>query len=93
MDPRLRVVYRQLVRLNSFPACWIQANITPIPKGPPSSPVEDYLPISITSILSKVFECLLSVFHGRFMERSGVLRKGLGTCDALLWESHTLQSA
>ena len=34
------------------------------------------------------------------MERSGVLqttqfadRKGLGTCDALLWVSHTLQSA
>ena len=37
---------------------------------------------------------------GRFMERSGVLpttqfiyRKGLGTCDALLCLSHTLQSA
>ena len=37
---------------------------------------------------------------GRFMERSGVLpttqfayRKGVGTCDALLWVWHTLQSA
>ena len=37
---------------------------------------------------------------GRFMERSGVLqktqfafRKGMGTCDALLCVSHTLQSA
>ena len=42
----------------------------------------------------------MSVRLGRFMERSGVLsttqyayRKGLGTCDALLWVSHTLQSA
>ena len=56
-------------------------------------------PISITSVLSKVFERLVSVRFGRFMERSGVLPitqfaywKGLGTCDALLYVSHTLQS-
>ena len=43
-----------------------------------------------------MFERLVSVRFGR----SGVLpttqfayRKGLGTCDALLWVSHTLQSA
>ena len=42
----------------------------------------------------------MSVRLGRFMERSGVLpttqfayQKGLGTCDALLCMSHTLQSA
>ena len=42
----------------------------------------------------------MSVRVGRFKERNGVLpttqfayRKGLGTCDALLCESHTLQSA
>ena len=41
----------------------------------------------------------MSVRLGRFMECSGVLpttqfadRKGLGTCDALLCVSHTLQS-
>ena len=72
----------------------------PIPKGPPSSSVANYRPISITSVLSKVFELLVSVPLGQFMERSGVLpttqfayRKGLGTCDALLCVSHTLQSA
>ena len=77
-----------------------QANVTPIPKGPPSSSVTNYRPISITSVLSKVFERLVSVRLGRFMEHSGVLpttqfayRKGLGTCDALLCLSHTLQSA
>ena len=47
-----------------------------------------------------MFEFLLSVCLGRFMERNGVVpktrfayRKGLGTCDALLCVSHTLQSA
>ena len=42
---------------------------------------------------------LVSIRLARFMEHSGVLpttqfayRKGLGTCDALLCGSHTLQS-
>ena len=39
MAPRHSVVFRRLVRLGSFPACWRQANVTPIPKGPPSSSV------------------------------------------------------
>ena len=42
MAPRFSVVFRRLVRLGSFPACWRQANITPIPKGPPSSSVANY---------------------------------------------------
>ena len=38
-DRRLSVVFRRLVRLGSFKACWRQANVTPIPKGPPASSV------------------------------------------------------
>ena len=94
------LVFRRLVRLGSVPACWRQANVTQIPKGPPSSSVANYRPISITAVLSEVFELLVSVRLGRFMECSGVLqttqftyRKGLGTCDALLCVPHTLQSA
>ena len=97
LAPRLIVVLLRLVRLGSFPACWTQANVTLIPKGLPSSSVANYRPISITSVLSKVSERLVSVRLRRFMERSDVLpttqfayRKGLGTCDALMSVSHTL---
>ena len=67
MAPFLSVVFRQLVRLGSVTSCWKQANVTPIPKGPPSSSVAYYRPISITSVLSKVFERLVSVRLGWFM--------------------------
>ena len=56
MAPPLSVVFRRLVRLGSFPACWRQADVASIPKGPPSSSIANYRPISITSVLSKVFE-------------------------------------
>ena len=39
MAPRLSVVFRLLVPLGSFPASWRQADVTPIPKSPPSSSV------------------------------------------------------
>ena len=93
-------MFRRLVRLGSLLACCRQAKVTPISKGPPSSSLANYRPISITSVLCKVFEHLVSVRLGRFMERSGVLPttqfacwKCLGTCDALLYVSNTLQSA
>ena len=98
MALRLSVVFRWLVRLGSFPPCWRQVNVTPIPKGSPSCSVANYRPISIISVLFKVFERLVSVRLGRFVERNGVLPttqfaylKGLGTCDAVLCLSHTLQ--
>ena len=50
--------------------------------------------------LAKVCERLVSVGLGRFLECSGVLpntqfayRRGMGTCNALLCVSHTLQRA
>ena len=51
LGPRRPVVFLRLVCLGSFTACWRQANVAPIPKGPPSSSVANYRPISITSVL------------------------------------------
>ena len=89
--PRLSVVFRRLVRLGSFPAYWRHTNVSPVLKDPPSSSAANYRPTSRTSVLSKVFERLVSVHLERIMECSVVLPttqfaywKGLGTCDAFL---------
>ena len=66
MAPRLSVVFRRLVRPASnwgdIPACRSPASrdVTPIPKGPPSSSVANYRPISITSVLTKAVLLKLS---------------------------------
>ena len=49
MAPRLSVVFRRLVCLGNFPACWRKANVTSISKDPPSSSVANYRPIYIKS--------------------------------------------
>ena len=92
LAPRFSVVFWRLLRVSSFPACWRVANVTPIPKGPPSFSVANYRQISTTLILSKVYERLVLVRLGRFIECRGVLpttqcayMKGLGTRDGLLY--------
>ena len=39
---RLTVVFRRLLQLGSIPVRWKEVNVTPIPKGPPSSSVANY---------------------------------------------------
>ena len=91
LAPKLSCLFRRLLRGGEFPLEWRIADVTPIPKGPLSALVCSYRPILITPVLLKVFERLIALRFGRFLERSGVLpshqyshRKRLGTCDALL---------
>ena len=62
--PELSIVFRRPIRLGSFPECWQSANVTAIPKDAPSKAPsfdsENYRPISITPILYKVYEKLVS---------------------------------
>ena len=98
--PKLSVLFRKLIQSGNFPDCWKVASITPIPKeGSPCNP-KDYRPISITPILSKVFERLLARRLSSFVEAEKVLpntqfgfRKGLGTIDALLTFNTDVQAA
>ena len=73
----------------SFPVCWHSANVAAVPKGSPSIEKEIYRPISLTPILSKVFEKVILHRLSSFCERSGsfptaqfAYRKGLGYTDA-----------
>ena len=99
LAPKLAVIFRILVRRGSFSECWRSGNITPIPKGSSSSPSpNEYRPITITPILSKIFERLLakrlSIYLKPFLpETQFGFRKGLGANDALLLLVHEMQSA
>ena len=101
LAPKLAVVFRLLLKSGSFPSCWRKANITPIPKGASASTLpSEYRPISITPILSKIFERLLAKRLIQYCDSIGAIpdtqfgfRKGLGTCDALLTLTHDLQSS
>ena len=99
--PKITAIFRKLVRLSCFPSLWRTGNIAALPKGlNPSSSPSEYRPISITPVLSKIFEKVLSKRLCRFVEEQNLLptlqfgfRKGLGTCDALLSLSAILQKA
>ena len=77
------------------------SHITPVPKGSGAgSCPSEYRPISITPVLSKVFERLLAKHLYAYAESNNLFpnlqlgfRKGLGTCDALLTISNTVQKA
>ena len=101
LSPKLGVIFRKDSRLGAFSFGWRVGNITPLSKsGSSSSCPSDYRPITITPILSKVYERLLVRRLSAFAEKNNLFpslqfgfRKGLGTCDALLTISHTVQKA
>ena len=81
--------------------CWRTGNITPISKfGSANSCPSDYCPITITPVLSKVFERLLAKRLNNFAAKKNPFPhlqfgfcKGLGTCDALLTITKFVQKA
>ena len=49
---KLSVIFRELIRLGSFPECWLSANVTAIPKVDPYRDRKNYQPMLITPIPS-----------------------------------------
>ena len=70
---KISILFCRLVRLGSFPECWRYANVTAILNGAPSPEEENYRPISITPILSKVYEKLVTRKLSSFCEKYGLL--------------------
>ena len=82
---KLSIIFHKLIHLGSFPECWQSSNVTAIPKGATSHDRENYRPISVTPILSKVYEKLVSDKLSSFCEKyclwpaaQFAYRKGLG---------------
>ena len=87
LAPKLSCLFRRLLRGGEFPLEWWIADVTPIPKGPLSALVCNYRPISITPVLSTVFEKLIALRFGRFFGEiwgPAFSQERMGTCDALL---------
>ena len=101
LAPKIAVIFRKMVRAGRFSLCWRTANVTPTSKtATAGSSPSDYRPISITPILSKVFERLLAKRLNEFAENNNLFpnqqfgfRKGLGACDAVLTISDRVQKA
>ena len=101
LAPKLAVIFCKCARGGNFSSFWRVGNVAPLSKcGSGSSSPSDYRPITITPVLSKVFERLLSRRLSAFAEKNDLLpnlqfgfRKGLGTCDALLTITNLVQKA
>ena len=85
----------KLICLGLFPECWRSTYVTAIPRGAPSSDRVNYRPISITPILFKVYEKLVSHKLSSVCEKYGLLpavqftyRERLSGTDELLTISH-----
>ena len=101
LAPKISVIFRKLARNGLFSLFWRAGDITSISKsGTPGSCPSDYRPISITPILSKLFERLLAKRLNNYAENNNLFpcqqfgfRKGLGACDAALTISNKVQKA
>ena len=98
--PKLSVIFRKLIQAGDFPFCWKIASVTPIPKEGNSCRAKDFRPISITPVMSKVFERLIATRLNKYIESENIIpktqfgyRKGLGTVDALLTLNTDVQAA
>ena len=67
--PKLSIIFRGFIRRGSFPECWRPTNVTAILKDAPPNNRRNYHPISITPILSKVYEKLVSDKLSSFCEK------------------------
>ena len=66
------MVFRRLLCAGLFHSQWCCADVVPIPKGAMSFLLSEFRSISITPVLSKVYESLVSSRLRAFLETEGV---------------------
>ena len=77
--------------LGIFPDMLKIANVVPIPKQGNSTSIENYRPISLLNVFSKIFEKIVYIRLSRYLEENNILyskqfgfRSGMSTSDALV---------
>lgn len=67
--PVLTKLFRRCLSDGKFPSCWKVASVVPVPKkGCDTSQVSNYRPISLLSVIGKIFESVLNVHVLKFLE-------------------------
>jgi hypothetical protein len=75
LTPALTVLFQQILITGVYPTDWKRANIVPIHKAGSRNDVSNYRPVSLTSVISKVFERLLSSAIHSHLSANGILNK------------------
>ena len=98
LSPKLSRIYRHLFKNSLFPDERKIGNIAPVPEDALSADSNNYRPITILLVMSKVAEKLIFKPLYKYLEANAYLpssqyayRKKLGTCDALLDISSLVQ--
>ena len=71
--PSVTRLFNLVLETGSFPVCWKMSHIVPIPKPGDQSNPSNYRPISLLSILSKVFERHLHLIMTNYIAEKNLL--------------------
>ncbi|XP_057310275.1 uncharacterized protein LOC130648252 [Hydractinia symbiolongicarpus] len=72
LSPVLTKILNNCINANVFPTCWKKSRICPVPKVPGASQLEDFRPISILPVLSKVYEKVILSQLCDFIDRYNI---------------------
>lgn len=80
-------LFNKLLQESMFPNCWKDANVIPLYKKGDPSDVKNYRPISLCSILGKVFEKCILKYLNIFLSENNIitnLQSGFRTGDSTI---------